>query len=195
MRLARRLLPLVLALAAAPWQTTAAQRQPPPTVIILVRHAEKDTSDPAARDPLLTPTGERRARDLVRVIRRRNVNAIITTQLKRTVLTGKPAADSFRITPDVFQAVADGRQTGIGMAQMVRERYMGKTVLIVGHSNTVPATIEALGGPRIKDICDTSHSNLFMLVLYPNRSPRFTHTHYGAADPPGGEACSRGLVK
>lgn len=195
MRLARTLLPLALALAAAPWHHAAAQRQQKPTVIIVVRHAEKDTSDPAARDPVLTAAGERRARELARVIRRRNVDAIITTQLRRNVLTARPAAEAFHITPDVFQAVADGRQTGIGMAQRVRERYMGKTVLVVGHSNTVAATIEALGGPRIKDVCDTAHSNLFMLVLYPDRTPRFTHTHYGDADPPGGDACRNGLVQ
>ncbi len=195
MRLARRLLPLALLLAAAPWQPIAAQRQQKPTVIILVRHAEKDTSDPAARDPLLTPAGEQRARDLVRAIRRRNVEAIITTQLRRTVLTANPAAESFRITPEVYRATADGRRTGTEMAQMIRARHMGKAVLVVGHSNTLGATIEALGGPRINDICDTSHSNLFMLVLYPNRSPRFTHTHYGAADPPGGEGCRNGLVR
>ncbi|HEU4558450.1 MAG TPA: histidine phosphatase family protein [Longimicrobium sp.] len=195
MRLARKLLPLALVLAAVPWQPVAAQRQQKPTVVILVRHGEKDTSDPAARDPLLTPAGEQRARDLVRTIRRRNVDAIITTQLRRTVLTGRPAAEAFRITPDVFQAVSDGRQTGIGMARIVRERYVGKTVLVVGHSNTLAATIAELGGPRINDICDSSHSNLFMLVLYPNRSPRFTHTHYGDADPPGGSDCRNGLVQ
>ncbi|HYH78777.1 MAG TPA: histidine phosphatase family protein [Longimicrobium sp.] len=195
MRTGRRLLPLLLAVAAAaPWQAAAAQQQKP-TVVILVRHAEKDRTDPTAPDPGLTPGGEQRALDLARAIRRRNVDAIVTTHLRRTALTARPTATSRRITPDVFQAVGDGKQTGAGMAQLIRARHMGKTVLVVGHSNTLNATIEALGGPKLNDVCDSSSSNLFMLVLYPNRPLRFTHTHYGQADPPGGPACENGLVR
>jgi phosphohistidine phosphatase SixA len=195
MRPIRRLLPLVLAcLAAAPLQRAAGQEQQP-TVVILVRHAEKDRTNPTAHDPALTPEGERRARDLARTVRRRHVNAVITTQLQRTVLTGRPTAESFHLTPEVYPATADGKATGAGMAQLIRARHTGQTVLVVGHSNTVAATIEALGGPSVRNICDSSYSNLFMLVLYPNRPPRLTHTHYGAADPPGGAQCDNGLER
>lgn len=196
MRFSRRLAPLLLAAAVAPWQPAAAQqgtRQP--TVIILVRHAEKDRSNPSDANPDLTAAGHQRARDLERVIRRRHVNAIITTHLKRAVLTAQPSADSFHITPEVYHPTSDGKTTGIAMAEMVRARHMGQTVLVVGHSNTISATIEALGGPKLNEICDSSSSNLFMLVLYPNRAPRLTHTHYGAADPPGGPDCVDGLQR
>jgi 2,3-bisphosphoglycerate-dependent phosphoglycerate mutase len=194
MRFSRRLVPLALAAALAPWQQTAiAQRSQQPTVIILVRHAEKDRSNPRDANPDLTAAGRQRARALQRVLRARHVNAIITTHLKRAVLTAQPSAESFHVTPEVYRATGDGKATGAAMARMIRARHMGKTVLVVGHSNTIPATIEALGGPKVNDICDSSYSNLFMLVLYPNRPPRFTHTHYGAADPPGGRACVDGL--
>jgi len=194
MRFTRRLVPLLLAAAAAPWQPAAAQRSRQPTVIILVRHAEKDRSHPLATDPDLTPAGHQRARDLERVIRRRHVNAIITTHLKRTVETAQPSAEHFHLTPEVYRATGDGKATGAAMAEMVRARHMGQTVLVVGHANTLPATIEALGGPKLKDLCDSSFSNLFMLVLYPDRAPRFTHTHYGAADPPD-RKCANGLER
>lgn len=193
MRFTRRFVPVLLAALAAPWQPAAAQqRSQQPTVIIFVRHAEKDRSNPRASNPDLTEAGRRRARDLERVIRRRHVNAIITTHLKRASETAQPSAESFRIAPEVYHATRDGKATGQAMAQMIRARHMGQTVLVVGHSNTVPETIEALGGPKINEICDSSFSNLFMLVLYPNRSPRFTHTHYGAADPPD-RKCANGL--
>ncbi|HET7463922.1 MAG TPA: histidine phosphatase family protein [Longimicrobium sp.] len=193
MRFSRRLVPLLLAAAFAPWQPAAAQqRSQQPTVIILVRHGEKDRSNPLAANPDLTEAGRRRARDLERVIRRRHVNAIITTHLKRAAETAQPSAESFHLTPEVYHANGDGKATGQAMAEMIRARHMGQTVLVVGHSNTVPATIEALGGPKINEICDSSFSNLFMLVLYPNRAPRFTHTHYGAADPPD-RHCTNGL--
>ena len=196
MRFIRRLIPVVLALAATPsHRVVAQQRSQQPTVIILVRHAEKDRSNPQGSNPDLTAAGQQRARDLARVLRRRHVNAVITTHLKRTVDTGKPTADNFHVVPEVYRATGDGKQTGIAMAQMIRAGHMGQTVLVVGHSNTVPATIEAMGGPKINEICDSAFSNLFMLVLYPNRPPRFTHTHYGAADPPGGRGCVNGLIR
>lgn len=37
-------------------------------------------------------------------------------------------------------------------------------VLVVGHSNTIPAVIAALGGPRLPDICDATYSDLFVLT-------------------------------
>jgi len=201
MRIVRQLvLPLLLIAAAAPSHANAqVRRHPPrpvpqPTVVILVRHAEKDRSNPLASKPDLAAAGQQRARDLERAIRGRHVNAIMTTQLKRTVQTAQPSAAAFHLAPEVYQATADGKATGAGMAELVR-RHTGKTVLVVGHSNTVPATIEALGGPKLNDICDTAFSNLFILVLYPNtsRAPSFSQTHYGAPDPPGGRDCVNGL--
>jgi len=37
-------------------------------------------------------------------------------------------------------------------------------VLVVGHSNTVPAIIKALGGPTLPDICDANYSYFFVLT-------------------------------
>jgi broad specificity phosphatase PhoE len=159
-----------------------------------VRHAEKDRSDPRAPDPALTAEGRQRAVDLERAIRARHVNAVITTHLKRAVDTGQPTADSLHITPEVYRAAGNGNQVAAGMAELVRRRA-GQTILLVGHSNTVPATIAALGGPRLTDLCDTSFSNLFVLVIPAGGAPTLTREHYGAADPPDGPECADGFVK
>jgi len=37
------------------------------------------------------------------------------------------------------------------------------TVLVVGHSNTVPAILAALGGPKLPEICETSFHHIFLL--------------------------------
>ena len=40
----------------------------------------------------------------------------------------------------------------------------GKTVVVVGHSNTVPMIIKALGGPDIGAIPETEYDNLFTVI-------------------------------
>jgi broad specificity phosphatase PhoE len=197
MRFVRRsVLQLLLIAAATPACAQVRHRPIPPrqqtTVVILVRHAEKDRSDPRAVNPELTAEGQRRARDLARVIRGRRVRAIITTHLKRARQTAQPAAEAFHVTPEVYEAVGDGQRTGREMAELVR-RHMGEAVLVVGHSNTIPVTIEALGGPKLTEICDSAFSNLFILVIRTGSTPTLNHTHFGAADPPGGRDCVNGL--
>jgi len=199
MRFIRRsILALLLVAAATPSHAQVRHRAIPrrqqPTVVILVRHAEKDRSNPTASNPDLTAEGQRRARDLARYIRGRRVRAIITTQLKRARQTAAPAAEAFHVTPEIYTATGDGERTGREMAELVR-RHMGQAVLVVGHSNTIPATIEALGGPKVAEICDSAFSNLFILVIRPGSAPTYNHTHYGEADPPGGRACVNGLVR
>jgi broad specificity phosphatase PhoE len=78
------------------------------------------------------------------------------------------------------------------VAQLIRARYAGKTVLVVGHSNTIPAIIAALGGPALPDLCDSAYGNLFTLHLPPAGTVRLEHKHYGAPDPPAA-GCSDGL--
>jgi phosphohistidine phosphatase SixA len=175
----RLLCAALLALSAAP---LAAQQ---PTVVILVRHGEKDLSNPADRDPALSPAGSARAAALWQAVKGAGVNAVITTQLRRTGLTGQVTVDSLHLTPEVVQA---GARTAAEVAEQVRGRHAGHTVLVVGHSNTVPETIAALGGPRVT-ICDAQYSQLFVLVLRPGAAPSLVQSHYGAPDPAGAERC------
>ena len=188
----RRLHALALAALVAAPGAALAQRAAT-TTVILVRHAEKNTSNPADPNPGLTPAGEQRARDLLAAIRRRPVRGIITTDLARTRLTALPVAQHFRITPEEVQAGGDIQVHVRTVADLVRA-HRGHTVLVVGHSNTVTKIIAALGGPALGDICDDAYSNLFTLVIPPTGTPRLTHGHYGAADPaPGDHACVDGV--
>ena len=187
----RRLHALALAALLAVPAAATAQRE---TTVILVRHAEKVTTDPRDPDPALTPAGEQRARDLAALLRRRHVAAVITTQFARTQLTGKPTADAAHLPVDSIRAGRDAVAHAAAIAELIRTRYAGKTVLVVGHSNTVPKIIAALGGPTLADLCDSAYGNLFTLVIPPQGAPRFTQSHYGAADPAAGPACVNGLV-
>ncbi|HEX6746261.1 MAG TPA: phosphoglycerate mutase family protein [Longimicrobium sp.] len=194
----RSLRPVLAAMIAATLVSTGADAQgstaPQQTTVILVRHGEKDTSNPLDPDPALSPAGQQRARDLYQLLKGRHVDAIITTQLGRTRLTAAPLADSQHITAEVVPATRDAQANAADVAQSIRTRHAGQTVLVVGHSNTVTKIIAALGGPALADICDSAHGNLFTLVLPANGTPRLERAHYGAADPPD-DACADGLRK
>ena len=52
------------------------------------------------------------------------------------------------------------------------------TVLVVGHSNTIPAGIAALGGPDVK-IDDKTFDDLFVVTLVDGKFAGFAHLKYG----------------
>jgi len=76
-------------------------------------------------------------------------------------------------------------------------RHAGRVVVVVGHSNTVPAIVAALGGPRMADLCDAAYATMF--VVGP-ASPRVATTgpapaavvraQYGRPDAPGATECA-----
>ena len=73
----------------------------------------------------------------------------------------------------------------------VRARPAGDVVLVVGHSNTIPAIVGALGGPRLPDLCETQYSMLYILEFPEAGPPRFIQANYGAADAPSAADCNR----
>ena len=172
---------LVVALAA----TVGAQ----PSTVILVRHAEKASAP--ANDPALTPAGVQRAADLAAALSDAHVTAIVTTQLERVKATAKPVADAAKVTPVIVPVSSDITAHVNAVVAAVAARKPGDVVLVVGHSNTIPAIIGALGGPRMPDLCDAQYGGLFVLQLRANGPPSFVRGKYGAADPPDSDACTR----
>lgn len=171
--LLRYLAPLALAsLLIAP-----ARRPVADTVVLVVRHAEK--AGPSGDVPL-SEAGAVRARALVDIGRAAGVSAVITTQFQRTRQTGAPLAEALGITPQVIDVKGGVPEHTKAIADSIRSRYAGKTVLVVGHSNTVPAIVRALGGPAYPDICDDIYDDLFTVVLSPDGAARVIHSRYGA---------------
>jgi broad specificity phosphatase PhoE len=146
------------------------------TTVILVRHAEKAAAP--ATDPPLTADGEARARALSETLRDAHVDAIITTNLTRTRATAAPTAKALGITPEVVQA---GSATHVQNVVSAIKRHTGRTVLVVGHANTVPEIIAALGGPKLADICDATYDELFVLTPREGAKPSLVQARYGAS--------------
>jgi len=163
------------------------------STVILVRHGEK-----AARpvdDPPLTNDGQARARDLAAAVADVHVSTVIATQFVRTQATAKPVADAAGKTTIIIPATADPKAHADSVAAKVRSAPAGSAVLVVGHSNTIPLIIAALGGPKMQDLCEAEYANMFVLQMAGGGSPRLVRAKYGVSDPMGSEKCTRPMKK
>jgi broad specificity phosphatase PhoE len=157
------------------------------TVVIVVRHADKDT---VKTDPPLTAAGVVRANALAAALADAGVQAIITTELRRSRETARPLAEALRLTTTTIPHGTDIARHAQAVAAAVR-KLRGKTVLVVGHGETVGPIIQALGGPAIPEVCGYEYSNLYTLVLDENdKAVRMIHSSYGAPSPAHASPCT-----
>lgn len=192
-----RSIPRVLLALALPAALAAQQHDPAhhapgqaesheePTIVIFVRHGERGTEP--ADDPRLTPAGEARALALVEALRDAKVDVVIHTPRVRTRDTALPVARHFGLVPEVVPLTA-GASHIEAMAAAVRKHH-GKTVVVVGHSNTIMQYIAALGGPRRGDLCDHQYDGLYTLVLIHGEA-HLVEGQYGGPNPPSAPGCS-----
>ena len=169
---------LLSALVCANAFAVGAQQQP--TTVILVRHAEK--GDAPANDPGLTEAGAARAKALLAIARDAGVTAVITTQFARTRETARPAAEALGITPEVARAGGSAAQHAQDVARIV-QAHAGGVVLVVGHSNTIPAIVAALGAPQPPPICDSEYDDLYVVTLGATSPAHVIRARYGAPSP------------
>ncbi|MGI4819569.1 MAG: histidine phosphatase family protein [Janthinobacterium lividum] len=163
---------LLSLLMAATWCAAAA---PPVTTIYLVRHGEKDLT-PGVADPALTPAGEARAQALSRQLARRHPAALFTTDTRRTRTTLAPLAQATNLTPLVY----DAKQPD-ALATRIQQEYAGRTVVVVGHSNTLLPLLKALGVTElVAEIKDEEYDHLFKVELRPGKPAALKVSRYGA---------------
>jgi broad specificity phosphatase PhoE len=143
-----------------------------PSAVFLVRHAERAEGE----DPPLTEAGKSRADALARTLRDARIDAIYTSEARRTIETAKPLADqnglSIKMTPAAETSA---------LVRAVLSEQAGKRVLIVGHSNTLPAIMRELGVTTAIHIAESAFDNLFVVISNPPGPPSFIHLHYGAS--------------
>lgn len=148
---------LVPALAMAA-MLTAPHAQSRVTTVFIVRHAEKAT-EPASRDPALSEAGQRRAQALAKAVRSAGVTAVFSTDTRRTRDTATPAATQASVQVELYD-----HQRPEELIRRIRERYAGQSILIVGHSNTVPGLVQAFGGSAVEEIPESEYDNLFVVT-------------------------------
>ena len=148
---------ICFALAVPGWGFGQKQFLPKRTFYI-VRHAEKDTGN----NPAISAAGKKRAGDLYRELKNKKIDLIFVSQFRRTGMT----ADSLRMYKkiDTVHYIADA--SGELLFKKINERAQSaKNILIVGHSNTLPAIIRRAGVALFanKEIADHEYDNLFIV--------------------------------
>lgn len=125
-----------------------------PLTFIVVRHAEKATDDP--EDPNLSALGRQRAQRLATLLADAPVVAIYATEFRRTHQTAQPTADQHHLPIAAYYSKGPAEES----AQRWRAAHERGTVLIVGHSNTVPDLVGALSGQPAAAMPDTEYDRL-----------------------------------
>ena len=147
------------------------------TTVMLLRHADRN----GAADALKTPEGTDRAAELVHVAGLAGITAIFHSDTERTRRTAQDLAAHLGLTP-VEIPVADTQD----LVDQILAGHRGERVLVVGHSNTVPDIIEALGGAPMPDLAHSVSDDFWVITLCSCRrnSPEVVHLKYGAHTPP-----------
>jgi 2,3-bisphosphoglycerate-dependent phosphoglycerate mutase len=124
-----------------------------------IRHAEKDRSNEENRDPKLKEEGILRAAKWSLVLQNVKFNAVYSTDYNRTKQTAQPTAEMNGLTLTMYDpSNLDGNA--------FLEDNKGKTVLVVGHSNTTPMFVNAvLGAEKHPQMADDNNGNLYIVTV------------------------------
>ena len=158
---------MVMGLVVFGWITTVAQS----TTVWIVRHGEKDTAMATRANPDLNAEGKQRAIDLATYLQKENIEQVLSTDTKRTVQTAAHIKAPLEMyNPRSIQMVVE----------KIKTTWKGKTILLVGHSNTVLETIDALGGNRpVALLNDEDYDYLFKVIIDPNGKATATAYQFG----------------
>lgn len=136
------------------------------STIFIVRHAEKAD---ATKDPDLSEAGRARAEALAKTVRDANITAIYATEFKRTQQTVAPLAKVLGITVTILPAKDNA-------ALIAKLRASNGNALVVGHGDTIPDLIKALGISDPINIAENDYDNLVAVVL--DQKPHLIRLHY-----------------
>ncbi|MBT8077714.1 MAG: histidine phosphatase family protein [Gammaproteobacteria bacterium] len=134
------------------------------TTIIFVRHAEKDLAQ-GSDDPGLSAAGKRRVAELTRQLVDADVvagiDAVYSTPFRRTQETAAPIAEAL----DLPVATYDPNDNE-AVLETILKNHKGKIILVVGHSNTLPALIADLGASKkVPPIDEDEYDNIYIVTI------------------------------
>lgn len=138
--------------------------------IVVVRHAEKVDE---STDPLLSAAGMARAESLAKALRSLDIKGVYVTQFQRTALTAAPLLNALGLKAGVVKGDATPE-----LVERMKKEHPNDVVLAVGHSNTVPMILSALGHPEIVKLGSDEYDNLFVVVPQPSGPPTVLRLRY-----------------
>ena len=132
---------------------------PETTTYYFIRHAEKDRSDASNKDPNLLQKGVFRAAKWSYVLEHVKFDAVYSTDYIRTRQTAQPTAEKNNVAITLYNPSELNSEN-------FRENTKGKTVFVVGHSNTTPAFVNSvIVKEKYKDIDDNNNANLYIVTI------------------------------
>jgi len=168
----RFILLTVLAIGVLAQCAPRAVSQAPVTIVYIVRHAEKlNPQDPES--PISTE-GRARAVFLADRLKGENVTRIYATTKLRTQQTGAPLAQALGIEPVVLDPYALD-----DLVARIRSGDEGRTVLVVGHSNSIPDIVRRLSGQGIEGIEENQYGRLFKVTISADGAAALEEQQYG----------------
>ncbi len=194
---------LALALLACSLPSAGAEE----TLFLFARHAEKQSD---AGNPDLTERGLERAAALRDIALEWGVEAVYSTDLCRTAQTAEPTAQAIGV-PIAVQASGSSSadlegcdppirsvtffldpamSSAADLLSWILEQHAGGTVLVVGHSNTVPRMIGRLGGGAFDPIRieEDEYDRLFLVTFRSDGDSSVVERSYGDSYAPVGES-------
>lgn len=127
-----------------------------PATVFVVRHMEKLDGD----DPALSPAGQARAERLAEMLASARIDAIYASQYRRTGDTAAPLAERLSLPVHRYDAARTER-----FIDNIRSRHRSDTIVIIGHSNTVPALVAALSGRDVGELSEDRYGDVFIVTV------------------------------
>jgi broad specificity phosphatase PhoE len=133
------------------------------TTYYLIRHAEKDRTDKTNKNPNLNEKGLERAKKWAEYFKDVDFDAVYSTNYNRTMQTALPTAESNKLNIKNY----DPKKM---YDVLFKTATQGKTVLVVGHSNTAPVFAnKILGEKKYKNMDDKDNSSLYIVTMTGNK--------------------------
>jgi len=129
------------------------------TTYYFIRHAEKDRSDVTNKNPNLLQKGLFRAAKWTYVLEHVKFDAVYSTDYNRTKQTAKPTAEKNGLEIAIYNSQELNYEEFI-------KNTKGKTVFIVGHSNTTPMFVNSIIGSNKYDAMnDSDNTSLYIVTI------------------------------
>ncbi len=147
----------------------------PAKIVYVVRHAEKASQD---GDPELSSAGRARALALSHLLERTRIVGLFATQYRRTRQTLEPLSMAHSVPIESIGAGEVEKLIG-----RIRAAAGPGSVVVAGHSNTVPEIVERLTGVEIEEIAETHYDGLFQVRLPEGGDAELIQLKYGQPTP------------
>ncbi len=158
-----------------------------PAVVVLVRHAEREDQlspddspsgpDGALRgtpdDPALSRLGQERSGLIAELLADAQLGDVWSTDYLRTRETALPTADAAGLAINAY----DPGDLPAFAESLIE---MGGRHLVVGHSNTTPELVAALGGDPGSPIDESEYDRLYVVSVLPGSATTTVLLRFGA---------------